>query len=184
MEVTVFVQDMEKEIRAHRGWYIFEGIFFLVMGVLVIMLPNVTTLATTMLFGAALSLSGIIQSATFFRYPKKWWKLISGIAFIVAGVIVAFVPMAGLLTLAFIIGLILFIEGFFEIMFALAFKPFPGWVWLMLSGILALGLAFFVLLGFPAATILFLSIAIGINMGTYGMSILLLAMKSGNKSGE
>ena len=88
----------------------------------------------------------------------------------------AFVPAFGLLTLAIFIGFILFLEGLFEILFALALKPFSGWKWMMLSGVLALSLSFFVMIGFPDVTMLFLAIVVGLNMGTYGMSVLLLAL--------
>lgn len=177
------MRNINEEIKAHRKWYLFEGILFLVMGLLAILLPSVTMIAMTLLLGAILVLGGLAQTITFFRYPKRWWKLLSGLIFLVGGLIVAFVPLAGLLTLAILIGTVLLLEGVFEILFSLAFKPFFGWKWMMLSGVIALALAFFVLIGFPAATMFFLAIAVGLNMGTYGMSLLLLVL-AGEKAGE
>ncbi len=184
MKVSVYVQDIGAEIREHRSWYIFEGVLFLVMGLLAILLPSVTAMAATLLLGAVLFVGGVTQTATFFRYPKRWWKLFSGLLFVAGGLLVAFAPLAGLLTLAILIGTILLLEGFFEIMFALSFKPFPEWKWMMFSGVMSLILSAFVFVGFPSTTVLFLTIVIGINLGAYGMSILLLALKAGKEPSE
>lgn len=181
--MKIIIRNINEEIKAHRSWYLFEGILFLVMGLLAILLPNVTVIAMTLLLGAILFLGGLAQTITFFRYPQRWWKLFSGLVFLIGGVIVAFMPMAGLLTLTVLIGSVLLLEGLFEIVFSLAFKPFPGWRWMMFSGVIALAFALFVLIGFPAATMLFLAIAVGLNMGTYGMSLLLLVF-AGDKKGE
>lgn len=181
--MNIFIQDIGKEIRAHRNWYIFEGILFLLMGLLAILLPNITTIAMTLLLGTLLFFGGLAQASMFFRYPRRWWKMLSALLFLAAGLVVAFVPLVGLMTLAIFISIVLLIEAFFEIVFSLAFRPFPGWKWMMFSGIVTLLLAVIILAGFPTATMLFLSIAVGLNMGLYGMSILLLVF-NGNKLSE
>lgn len=174
--MNIFIRDINEDIKAHRAWYIFEGILFFVMGLLAILLPSVTVITMTLLLGAVLIIGGLTQTITFFRYPKRWWKLLSGLVFLIGGLIVAFVPLVGLLTLTILIGTLLLLEGVFEMLFSLAFKPFSGRKWMMFSGVLSLVLAVFILIDFPAATILFLAIAVGLNMGTYGMSLLLLAL--------
>jgi uncharacterized membrane protein HdeD (DUF308 family) len=174
MNESFFIEDIRKEIKAHRLWYIIEGTFFLVIGLLAILLPNVTAITTTLLLGTILFFGGILQISVFFRYPKRRWKALSALLFVVAGLVIAFVPLVGLLTLAILIAGVLILESVFEIIFSLAFKPFPGWKWMMFSGIATLFLAFMILIGFPDVTTLFLAIAVGLNMGLYGMSILLL----------
>ncbi len=52
---------------------------------------------------------------------------------------------------------------------------------MMFSGVIALILALFVMVYFPAATILILAVIIGFNMVTYGISILILAYKAGKE---
>lgn len=178
MDINITVQNMREEIIAHRGWYIFEGILFLIMGLLAILLPGLTAIAITLIVGAFLLMGGAAQTISFFRYPKRWMKLLSGFLFIAGGLAVAFFPLVGLATLAILVGIILLLEGFFEVIFSLAFKPFPGWGWMMFSGIIAFVLALLVMIGFPATTMIFLAVAVGLNMGTYGISILMLVLKT------
>jgi uncharacterized membrane protein HdeD (DUF308 family) len=174
MDSNIVMKDIREEIRAHRLWYIIEGVFFFVIGFLAILLPNTTAITTTLLLGALLFFGGLLQISTFFRYPRRRWKALSAILFMIAGLVVAFVPLVGLLTLTVLIAVVLMFESLFEITFSLAFKPFPGWKWMMFSGIVTLLLALIILIGFPETTTLFLAIAVGLNMGLYGMSILLL----------
>ncbi len=174
MDANIVIEGIRNEIRAHRFWYIIEGIFFLIMGTLAILLPNITAITSTFLLGALLFFGGILQISTFFRYPRRRWKDLSALLFVVAGFIIAFVPMVGFITLAILIATVLILESLFEIIFSLAFKPFPGWKWMMFSGIVTLSLAIIILIDFPDTTILFLALAVGLNMGLYGMSILLL----------
>ncbi len=127
MDVNIVVKDIKEEIKAHRGWYIFEGFLFLLMGLLAILLPDVVAVAVTLLLGSLLFVGEVARVATFFRYPKQLMKLLSGLLFIMAGLVVAFFPLAGLVTLAVLISAVLLLEGLFEILFSLAFKPFLGW---------------------------------------------------------
>ena len=46
-------------ITEHRGWFIFEGIVFLLIGVVAIVFPFAASIATTIFLGALLLVGGI-----------------------------------------------------------------------------------------------------------------------------
>ena len=170
MDTNIIIKNLTREISTHKKWYVIEGIFFLALGTLAILLPHITTVAITFLLGSFLLLGGLAQIGIFHRFPRPWWKMLSALLFLITGLIITFTPFVGLLKLNIVIAIILLIESFFEIILALAFKPIKGWKWLIFSGIITFFLALIILMGFSTSVIF----AVGLNMILYGVAILII----------
>jgi uncharacterized membrane protein HdeD (DUF308 family) len=165
------------EISRYRGWYIFESILFILMGLAAVALPGVTTLAVDGIVGALLLLAGAMRIANGLRFSRgRGWRLISGAIFAAAGGTMLFWPLAGIAAISTVLGVLLLAEGMFDILMALAYRPAFRWGALLLSGIVSLFLGFFIFAGFPVSGMIFLAIAIGVSMLFYGFSLLMLAL--------
>jgi len=175
---------IESNIAEHRGWYMFQGTVFILAGILAMTLPSVTALGFELLIGALLLISGLIQVFASFRSKTHWWALLSGIASVVVGGLMLFNPAAGTLALATILAIFLAIEGITEILLSLQFRPARNWVWLLLSGLVSLGLGVLLFAGWPGATVVFLGIIIGINFLLYGVSLLAMTAWVGHQPNE
>jgi len=77
-----------------------------------------------------------------------------------------------------LIVLFLAIEGVFELLLALQFRPVRNWGWMFFPGIVALVLAFILWVGFPAFDVLYLGWIIAANLMLYGFSLLMLVWRT------
>lgn len=165
---------IEEAITEHRGWYIFQGIVFVLAGILAMVLPGATAFGFELLIGALLLISGIVQGVASLRSKTHWWALVSSLASLVIGGLMVFHPVAGALALATLLAVFLLVEGITELLLAFQFRSLRNWGWLMASGLVSLVLAGLLFAGWPGATVMFLGIIIGINLLFYGISLLAL----------
>lgn len=161
-----------QQIAEHRSWYIFQGIAFVVAGILAIILPNMTAIGFGLLIGALLFASGFIQAIAGFSAKSHWWTLISAVLSLVVGGWMIFNPVAGSVALATLLAIFLLLEGITELFLAYQLRPVANWAWLLISGIVSLLLAVIVFAGWPGASLVLLGVIIGINLLFYGIALL------------
>jgi uncharacterized membrane protein HdeD (DUF308 family) len=169
----------------HQHWklYLAEGIGLLVLGVIAILLPPIATLAVTILFGWLILLAGIMGLITTFMMrhaPGFWWSLLSALLAIVVGVLLLVAPLRGALSLTLLLIAFFAIEGVVTIMFALEHKrELSGrWGWMLLSGIIDLGLAVIIFAGLPGTVAWALGLLVGINMIFGGSALIAMALQA------
>ena len=82
------------------------------------------------------------------------WKLLSGIAIIVSGALFAMFPIAGIATLALVVGGLLFANGICSVMLSFRLKLKRGWGWVLFDGALSIVLSrrSLIAAGWPAMT--------------------------------
>jgi uncharacterized membrane protein HdeD (DUF308 family) len=169
---------IEQEIRGHRGWYIFQGITFLLFGFLAGILPAITALSATLFIGAMLLITGIFQLISSIKSKMHWWSFLSALLSILVGGWMWWMPLEG--TLALVMAVAIFfavffaVEGVLEILLALEFRPMRNWGWMLASGIATLILSVLLWSGFPVLSVFYLGILIAINFIFYGVSLLML----------
>ncbi len=168
-----------ENISRHRGWYVFQGILFVLCGILAAVLPGATALGMGILIGALLLVSGAAQLFMTLKSKIHWWSVLSSLLSLIAGGIMIFDPFTGLIALVTLVAVFLTLEGVFEILLAFQFRPVRNWRWMLLAGIVTLILAALLWIGFPELGILYLGWIIAINLLLYGFALLMLAWKAG-----
>jgi len=105
-------------------WLLVEGVLGIIVGVITFFYPGITALWLVYLFAAWALLSGILAIATAIRVRQSVANEILMILFgalsIVAGIVIFFVPAAGVIAIAWTIGVYAFLAGIFLI--GLAFR--------------------------------------------------------------
>lgn len=165
-------------IRVHWKLMFFEGILFTIFGCLAIALPQLATLGIELVIGWLFLIAGCFQLIRTFRSrgtSSFWWSLLSSLLSIAVGVILLARPMQGVLTLTLILAVFFLLEGITEIGIATKLKPLGGWGWLVFSGILALGMAVLIWIGWPGTAAWVIGLLVGINMLFFGFSMMGLA---------
>jgi uncharacterized membrane protein HdeD (DUF308 family) len=164
----------------HIHWWLIllEGIAAIVVGILILAAPGISTLALTQLLGAYWFVSGIFSLVSIFTNRTSWgWKLVSGILGVVAGLVVLQYPMWSAILVPAVIGVVLGIDGIL-IGITRLIMSYRGAGWgVGLLGIVSVLLGFVLLLFPPLAaltaiyTFAFLFLAGGVSAFFMGLSL-------------
>ena len=146
------------------GWDYLPGIAFIVIGVLALMLAPLTSLATGVYVGAMLCVAGgfaFIGGLSHIKRGGAWLAVLLGLLSLLVGIAFLYNPVAGSITLVWMIGAWLLVGGVFE--FATAFTTPFGKGWLVLVGLVDLALGALVLMMEPRTAFAFLGYYVGIS---------------------
>jgi uncharacterized membrane protein HdeD (DUF308 family) len=161
------------------GWFLVLGIVLIIVGFVAIVFPFLSTIAAKIMLGWLFLIGGVFMVLHAFS-AQGWqgfiWSLLIGILYLVAGGYLAFFPLTGLLTLAFLLIILFAAEGIFEIIMAFRVRPHEGWGFLLLSGIAALAVAVLIALDLPSSATWALGLLVGINLLFSGWSYIFLAL--------
>jgi uncharacterized membrane protein HdeD (DUF308 family) len=177
--------DLERSvtnaIRAHWGLFLFEGIILVLLGAAAIVLPNVATLAFTLVIGWLFLISGGVGLVTTFwmrNAPGFWWALFSAVIGIAAGIILIRWPISGTVSLTLVLIAFFIMEGIATIMYAIEHKAqLSGrWGWMLTSGIVDLIIAGIIFAGLPESATWALGLLVGFNMLFGGAAMIGMAL--------
>ncbi|HYA04496.1 MAG TPA: HdeD family acid-resistance protein [Xanthobacteraceae bacterium] len=168
-------------IHAHWVLFLIEGIILVVLGAAAIILPNIATLAFTLLIGWLFLISGGVGLVTTFwmrQVPGFWWALVSAVIAIAAGVILIRWPISGTLSLTIVLIAFFVIEGVATIMYAVEHRSqLSGrWGWMLASGVVDLILAGIIFAGLPETSTWALGLLVGINLLFGGVAMIGMAL--------
>jgi len=94
---------------------------------------------------------------------------------VVAGGWLAFFPLTGIITLTIFLAALFVAEGILEIIMAFRLNPRTGWVWLLISGIIAIAAGVLIFAGLPSTAAWAIGLLVGINLLASGFAYLFLA---------
>jgi uncharacterized membrane protein HdeD (DUF308 family) len=168
-------------IRAHWGLFLFEGIMLVILGAAAIILPEVATLAFTLVIGWIFLISGGVGLVTTFwmrNAPGFWWALLSAVIGIAAGVLLIRWPISGTVSLTLVLIAFFVVEGIATIMYAVEHRSqlSSRWGWMLASGVVDLILAGIIFAGLPGTAAWALGLLVGINMLFGGTAMIGMAL--------
>lgn len=164
-------------IKSSRSAVLFEGFIFVILGILAIIAPIASTIATEIIVGWLLILGGCIQSYRSFKERENkgfYLSLISSILYIGIGIIFLLFPVLGIITLTLILIFFFLLEGIMKIILAFKVKPLYNWAWVLLSGIVSVIMGIIIWSGWPGTASWVLGLLIGINMLFLGSTLIAL----------
>src|ERR1043166_2647680 len=111
-----------RALHDHWGLFLAEGIILVILGLIAIVIPPLATLATTILIGWLFVISGIAGLIMTFRArhtPGFWWALLSAVIALIAGGLLLWQPLVGVLSLTFVLIAFFVIDGVLSIFLAI-----------------------------------------------------------------
>lgn len=172
-----------EDIHDHWALFLVEGLLLLVLGVAAVLAPVLASIAATLLFGWILLIVGGVGLVTSIRArhaPGLAWSLLSAIIGIVAGALLLFMPLHGAFSLTAVLIAFLALEGLASILYALEHRRgLSGrWGWMLVSGIIDIGLAAILFAGFPWTAFWALGLIVGINLIFGGWAMIGMALSA------
>jgi uncharacterized membrane protein HdeD (DUF308 family) len=150
------------------------------IGLCALIFPFAAALATNVLIGAAIVAFGLVEvvHGVKLRGAKGWGiDVAAGALALVAGGLLLFFPLSGVLTLSLLVVAFFLTQGTLRAVTALQHREFEGWGWLLASAVLEIALGILVLVGFPGSAIWLLGVLLGIDLLFTGIGTIAFASK-------
>ena len=182
-----FLDDAREGLRKNLGLAIAFGIFIMILGLAAIANPLYATLGATLIFSWIVLLCGIVQTvyAIQTRQTGRFGlKLLLGIFYLAAGIILISNLFQSVLTLTLVLGLCILFQGVFRVVLAFQLKPEPNWVWVLVSGIVAIILGILIWNQWPMNAPWVLGLLLGINLLFDGLWILMVSLAARRSLGN
>jgi uncharacterized membrane protein HdeD (DUF308 family) len=163
-----------------RGWQLGCGVLLVVVGVLALLMPGIAALATALFLAWLLILGGVFEIAYAIQTRARrgfGWKLASGVLTLLLGIAIAVVPLAGVASLALLVGGFLLAGGIARTMLALHLRPLDGWGWVLFDGLLSIALAILIVLGWPQSSLAIIGLLTGFSLLFSGVWRIVLARR-------
>jgi uncharacterized membrane protein HdeD (DUF308 family) len=161
------------------NWSIALSILLIVAGLFAILVPTVSGIAITLVFGWAMVFSGITHFIFAFKTHTtggRIWELLVGAVYLFTGFVLLMHPLDSLLVLTLVLAYYLFFEAIVEVIQYFQLRPRHGAVWLLVDGIITFVLAVMIWRAWPASSVWVIGTLVGISMIFSGFSRLMLSL--------
>lgn len=176
------IKDAGSRPASGHGWQVAWGVLLIIAGILAVLMPGIAALATALVFGWVLLFAGGFEIAYAFQTSHRagfGWKLAAGVLTLLLGIGILIVPLAGIASLALLVGAFLFAGGIARIVLALRLKPRYGWGWVLFDGVLSIVLAILIAVGWPQSSLALIGLLTGFSLLSSGIWRIMLARHAG-----
>lgn len=165
------------------------GVLTAAVGVVMILYPTATAVLSTAFLGWALLVAAVAQVIFAFSSETAgnfFLKLLLGIVYGIAGIALAILPVAGVITLTGVLGTMLIVEAILEAMIAFSVTPSMGRAGFLVSSIASLILGALILAKWPNSSAWAIGTLLGAAVLTNGVirMIVSAAVRSGIREAE
>lgn len=167
------------EIKKNDSSSLVLSIVLIILGIVAIALPTVSTIFAETWFALILGSAGVGKLLYSFRTREQGgfiWKVLLSVLYIATGLMLFYKPLTGILTLTLLLGSFLFMEGVFNIILALRLRPQQNWTWVLGDGILTLFLGAMIWFQWPFNAPWLIGTLVGVSVLFTGVSRLMLSL--------
>lgn len=178
-DIRQLQQKMQSHLRQHWKLFAAEGIFFIILGITAIIIPQIFTVGITLFLGWLLLAGGIVQivrAVSLINMPGFSLWLFTGLLQVLIGFFLVTDTSEGVVTLTVLLIVLFAMEGIVKSYLAFMMRPLGRWRGMLFSGVTSLLLAIVVWLGWPGSASWVLGLLLGINMIFLGWSLLTISL--------
>lgn len=173
-------RDFAGRFTPHIRNFVLQGVIFMILGAVAVALPQISTLAITILIGWLFVIGGVLRVVLLgqARHLPGWgWAMASAILAVAVGLVIVAAPLEGVLTLTIVLIALFLVEGAGAIAAAIRLRHYTSsWAWLLVSGIVDLVLAGIIWAGWPGTASWAIGLLVGINLFFLGLSFLMIGL--------
>jgi uncharacterized membrane protein HdeD (DUF308 family) len=166
-------------VRRYSPFYLAQGVLMIVLGIIALIYPLITSAALVVTLGWLLMLYGLLEAIGVIGakdVPYFWLQLLSAALAGVVGLLLLSQPVEGVLVLSLLLIVFLASSGMARVVFALTIRPLPSWGWLLLSGIAGILLAFVLWSMLPAVADWLIGVLLGTHFIAEGAALAVFAL--------
>jgi uncharacterized membrane protein HdeD (DUF308 family) len=155
------------------------GVVSIIAGVLALLNPFPASLAAVQLAAWAFLIIGAVQIFEAFRaesWGGKLWTLLLGVVAVLVGINLLGRPLAGLVTLTLVLGVMFIVSGIFKFIVGWRVHKTEFKIAVLLSGAVSLIIGLIIMSNFPTSAATSLGILLGIELISNGISATALGL--------
>lgn len=170
---------MASSVKKMSNMFLIEGIFALVVGVMLLVLPAISSLALSVVVSVGLILVGVHKFISSIvrrdEIEKSWLQMLIAVLLIGAGIYMTMNPLFNLLILTMGIALYLILEGINSMSLAIQSKEFMRYWWVgLIAAAAQFILAALIIYFLPGTALLTIAIMVGVNLIFSGFALISL----------
>jgi uncharacterized membrane protein HdeD (DUF308 family) len=167
------------DLRKNWGWLLALGVLSLVLGTLGLWMTFAMTLASILLFGVLLVVSGVsqlVQAISCKGWKSILWHVLIAMLYVAAGVVIVDDPILASVTLTMVLAGLLIAVGISRIVLAVQLRPSQGWYWPLISGAVSVLLAGMIIAHWPLSGFWVIGLFVAIELIFNGWSYVFVAL--------
>lgn len=166
-------------------FFIFEGFFLTLLGLFCLIMPAIGAYSFEFMLGSIFLLSGLLQSfrvAFTKEAPAQNFTLLSSFVLVLLGICLWIFPRLGILTTAFILSILFFVDGLLKLLSAFQYRFFSKWSWYVVGAILEILIALMIWNAWPLSATWFIGTLVGINFFLLGITHMVFGLEIRKKT--
>jgi uncharacterized membrane protein HdeD (DUF308 family) len=178
-----------QSMRDYWRLFLAEGIALSILGLAAIIVPLIAGLFATVFMGWLFLIAGIVglvATLSARQAPGFGWSLLSALAAVIAGGVLLWNPLQGLVTLTYVLTAFFIVDGILIVILAIAHRrELSGkWEWMMVNGVIDLILAGIIIAALPGTLVWAFGLLVGIDMMFGGASLIAMALEARKERGR
>ena len=170
--------DIRGALQSKRRWLTAVGVVLVIVGVLAVLAPLLSSAVVVAWFGAFFIVAGVAQIVQAFQ-AKGWQKglghTLIGVVYALGGLLMVFNPLAGMVALSLFVVAMLLVSGILRIVAGVRMRPEKGWGWLTFAGATAVLAAVLIFATFPGSALWLLGLIAGVSFMIEGWALIALS---------
>jgi uncharacterized membrane protein HdeD (DUF308 family) len=160
------------------------ALLLILLGMVALALPIVTSWSVVLVMAWLIILSGVIQFIHAFRSTgvgTVLWKVVVAVVYLVAGIYLRFHPLLGAKALTLMLAVFFVVEGATDLVTYFRVRKVPGAGWIFFDGIVTLFLGLLVWRHWPSSSLWVIGTLVGISMISTGVTRLMIGLAARQK---
>ncbi len=158
----------DRDFQKNWGWFLALGIAMMIGGGVVLFLPLFFSVVIEQMVGFAFAAGGIIMLVQMFTTKDGWdarlTYLILGLFTLLAGVMLLFRPLEGVLALTLVLIISMFASGLLRILVGYMARPDEGSGWVIFGGIISVLVSGYLFFNYPEVSAVLLGVMAAISL--------------------
>lgn len=175
---ATLVNDLQAGLEKGRKTVMWVGVLLLALGILAVVFPSVSTLATNYFIGWVLLLAGALMffgSFAILGAGPFFGALLFSLLTLACGGFLLFNPESGTVALTIIVAVLFMFDGAYQMTLAFGLRPAKGWGWVLVSAILSAAIGFVIATNLAGTSQFVLGLLVGIKFIFTGIAYIMLA---------
>jgi uncharacterized membrane protein HdeD (DUF308 family) len=177
-----------REVLARKNDQLFwGGVALAFVGLLALLFPVVSTFVIARVVGWLLVFSGLVTIWDAFTVEGTgafFGELLIGLLKLAFGVYLLRHPDVSVVVLTLLLATVFIIDGAIQVAMAFELRPLDGWVWMLLAGLISIGVGLLIAAELPRFSLVAVGIYIGISFLSTGIARIMISRRLSSLAGR